>query len=95
MKAVLLLRSKEVLSDGAIVEMVIWRAPVSVPGSRHRYKYSLYYGRDGVRIIGYDNERPKGYHCHIDGREAPYAFTGVDQLIEDFLTEVRLRRNLP
>jgi Family of unknown function (DUF6516) len=95
MKAVLLLRSKEVLSDGAIVEMVIWQVPEAVAGSRHRYKYSLYYGRDGIRIVGYDNERPKGDHRHLDGKETPYAFTGVDRLVSDFLSAVRRRRTQP
>jgi hypothetical protein len=44
MRAVLLLRSKEVFADGAILEMVLWRLPQPVAGSRHLYKYRLYYG---------------------------------------------------
>jgi hypothetical protein len=28
----------------------------------------------------------------MDGIEAPYAFTGVDQLIEDFIAAVAARR---
>jgi hypothetical protein len=92
MKAVLLLRSKEVLADGSILEMVLWRLPQPVAGSRHLYKYRLYYGRAGVRIAGYDNERPKGDHRHLDGKESPYLFTSVDQLVSDFLAEVRARR---
>jgi|ERR1700677_314938 hypothetical protein len=92
MKAVLLLRSKEVLADGSILEMVLWRLPQPVAGSRHLYKYRLYYGRGGVRIVGYDNERPKGDHRHLDGKESPYLFTSVDQLVSDFLAEVRARR---
>jgi hypothetical protein len=92
MKAVLLARSKEVLSDGAILEMVIWRLPEPVPGCDHFYKYRLYYGRYGVRLVGYDNERPKGDHRHINGVETSYKFTSVDQLVEDFLSTVRARR---
>lgn len=95
MKAVLLLKSKEVLSDGAIIEMVIWRVPSPVDGSRHPYKYRLYYGRGGVRVIGHDNERPKGDHRHEAGVETPYIFTNVDQLVSDFLAAVRGRRNRP
>jgi len=72
--------------------MVIWRLPRPVGGGSHPYKYRLFYGRDGVRIIGYDNERLKGDHCHLDGRERPYKFTTVEALIEDFLAEVRKRR---
>jgi len=47
---------------------------------------------DGVRIVGFDNERGKGDHCHIDGKELPYAFTSVDQLLEDFIATVETRR---
>jgi hypothetical protein len=93
--AKLLLRSKEVLSDGAIVEMIIWRVPTPVPGSRHFYKYRLYYGRDGVRLVGYDNERGKGDHRHLDGAESRYDFTNVDRLVSDFLAAVRDKRRRP
>jgi Family of unknown function (DUF6516) len=91
-KAQLLLRSKEVLSDGAILEMVIWLLPEPVPGCSHPYKYRLYYGRSGVRVVGYDNERPKGDHFHVDGGEHRYSFSDVDQLVADFLSAVRMRR---
>jgi hypothetical protein len=92
MQAELLLRSKEILSDGAILEMVIWKLPEPVAGCNHFYKYRLYYGTAGVRIVGFDNERPKGDHCHVDGREKPYQFTDVDQLVDDFLAAVQSRR---
>jgi hypothetical protein len=92
MKASLLLKSKEVLSDGAILEMVIWHLPEPVPGCRHPFKYRLYYGKAGRRLVGYDNERPKGDHCHVDGKEKGYEFTDVEKLVSDFLTAVRSRR---
>ncbi|HEY5364095.1 MAG TPA: DUF6516 family protein, partial [Aestuariivirga sp.] len=44
----------------AILEMVIWLLPIPVPGCSHHYKYSLYYGKVGRCLVGYDNERPKG-----------------------------------
>jgi hypothetical protein len=91
-KAEIVLRRKSVLSDGAILEMVIWRVPRPVEGSAHGYKYRLFYGRPGERTVGYDNERPKGDHRHIDGREEPYAFTTVEQLVQDFLADVEARR---
>jgi Family of unknown function (DUF6516) len=94
MSAKLLLRSKDVLSDGAIVEMVLWLLPEPVPGCTHTYKYRLYYGRDGQRIVGFDNGRPKGDHCHRDGFESPYKFSDIDQVLEDFMGEVRKRRPL-
>lgn len=88
----MLRRQKTVLSDGAIVELVIWRVPQSVHGSAHNYKYRLFYGRVGMRIVGYDNERPKGDHRHIDGVESAYAFTTVEDLVRDFLADVEKRR---
>ncbi len=92
MKAVLLRRQKSVLSDGVILELVIWRVPQPVVGSSQAFKYRLFYGRGGVRIVGYDNERPKGDHRHIDGVETPYAFTSVEKLVSDFLADVEQRR---
>ena len=92
MKAELLFRQKSVLSDGAILEMIIWRVPTPVEGSIHPYKYRLYYGRQGHRVVGYDNERPKGDHRHIDGVESLYRFTTVEDLVADFMFEVDARR---
>jgi hypothetical protein len=51
-KAELLRRQKSVLSDGAILELVIWRLPAPVERSRHCFKYRLFYGRVGQRIVG-------------------------------------------
>jgi hypothetical protein len=39
--------------------------------------------------VGYDNERGKGDHRHIEGSQQPYAFTTVERLIADFLADVR------
>lgn len=92
MTETLLYRDRLDFDDGAVVEMIIWQLPAPVAGSRHRYKYRLYYGRDGRRIIGYDNERGKGDHRHFHGREEPYRFRTVDQLVGDFLAEVAKER---
>jgi hypothetical protein len=75
--------------DGAIVEMTIWLVPKPVPGCTHPFKYSLFYGYPGERVIGYDNERGKGDHRHVEGRESPYLFTNVDAMIADFLSDIR------
>lgn len=88
MKAELLQRDRLVFDDGAILEMVIWLVPKPVEGSAHRYKYRLFYGRSGRRIVGYDNERPKGDHRHVGGIERAYRFTDVETLVRDFLTDV-------
>lgn len=92
MPASLIHRQKSVLSDGSIVELVIWSVPFPVPGSQHGYKYSLFFGQSGSRIVGYDNERGKGDHRHLDGREEPYEFRSVETLIQDFMADVAKRR---
>lgn len=72
---------------GNIVETKIWSVPVS-EHTQYGVKYSLVYIVDGERVIGYDNERGKGDHKHIDGRQIPYQFIDVDVLIEDFVNDV-------
>ncbi len=89
MKALLAFHDKQVLPDGAIVEMKIWQVPIPVPGSAHKFKYSLFYGMEGRRFAGYDNERGKGDHRHSGDRQEPYDFTTVERLISDFLADVR------
>jgi hypothetical protein len=89
MKAQLAFHDKQVLSDGAIVEMKIWELATPVVGSTHQLKYSLFYGLDGERIVGYDNERGKGDHRHIEGKQQRYEFTSVERLMADFLADVR------
>lgn len=63
-----------------------------MPPTTHGYKYRLVYAVNGERVVGFDNERGKGDHCHLDGAEYPYEFSGVVQLIEDFIAEVEKRR---
>ena len=93
MSAQLITSIKNINPDGSIMEVVIWKLPKPVPPTEHGYKYRTVYVVDGVRIVGFDNERGKGDHCHIDGKELPYAFTGVDQLLEDFIAAVETRRS--
>jgi len=92
MSAVLLHRERLDLDDGSVVEMVLWMVSEPVAGSCHQYKYRLYFGRRGVRLVGYDNERGKGDHRHRREIEEPYRFTTVDQLMSDFLTDVAEER---
>jgi hypothetical protein len=92
MKARLAFHDKQVLPDGLIVEMKIWEVPKSVPGSRHRLKHSLFYGRPGQRLVGYDNERGRGDHPHYEGKQQPHSFSTPERLIEDFLADVRRLR---
>jgi hypothetical protein len=92
MKAELLFHQRIDYDDGAIVEMVLWRVPKPVQPTTHDLKYSMFYGRSGLREVGYDNERGKGDHRHSRGSEKPYAFSTVEQLMADFWSDVhRLR----
>lgn len=91
-RATLLHRERFEFDDGAVVEMVIWSVPTPVPGCRHRYKYRLYYGRVGERIVGYDNERLKGDHRHHRAERTAYRFTTVESLVQDFLADVDKER---
>ena len=88
MKAVLLAHTKDVRSDGSVVEVVVWELPEPLPPSTHLYKYRLYYGADGHSRVRYDNERGKGDHRHIDEKEEDYVFTTVDQLFDDFERDI-------
>jgi hypothetical protein len=88
MKAELLYEQRVDFEDGAILEMVLWQVPSPVLPSAHRLKYSLFYGRPGVREVGYDNERGKGNDKHFQGEETAYAFTSVERLIADFWSDV-------
>ena len=83
---------KNINPDGSILEIVIWKLPKPVQPTEHGYKYRAVYVLDGVRIVGFDNERGKGDHCHLDGKELPHTFTSVDQLLEDFIAAVETRR---
>ncbi len=89
MKAELLFHQRIDYDDGAIVEMALWRVPVPVPPSTHGLMYSLFYGRPGIREIGYDNERGKGDHRHFQGVETAYLFSGAERLMDDFWSDVR------
>lgn len=92
MKARLLYEFKQSYDDGAIVEMVLWEVPQPIPGCTHRYKYRLYYGFPGRRVVGYDNETGKGDHRHLDDSESAYEFVSADALVADFLADVEQRR---
>jgi hypothetical protein len=80
------------LDNGTSTELVVWRRTHPVPPSIHPYKYRAVFMVNGQRIVGFDNERGKGDHCHPNGKEAPYAFTTVEQLVEDFITAIVARR---
>ena len=80
---------KFTLDDGATVQIKIWRLPEPTTERPHGLKYSLYYGRDGRRIIGYDNETGKGDHRHYRDREERYDYTTFEALFLDFWRDVK------
>ena len=92
-QAELITRFKDVTPEGGVIEVVVWRVSEPMPPSEHGFKYRAAFAVAGVRVVGFDNERGKGDHCHIGGRERPYAFTTVEQLIEDFIAAVDAARS--
>ena len=88
-KAALVIDLKITLNDSGIIQAVVWELPVPLSGSRHRYKYRLYFGRDGACLVRYDNEQGKGDHHHIAGVEQPYNFTDIPTLLSDFRQSIR------
>jgi Family of unknown function (DUF6516) len=84
----LILDRKLLLDDGRIIQIRVWRLPEVDAERPHGLKYSLFFGRAGERIIGYDNEKGKGDHRHYRSREEPYRFSSLEQLIRDFEKDV-------
>lgn len=81
-------RAKEIHDDGDIIEIGIWELDAPQPPCAHRYKYRLSFGTAGNCRVRYDNERGKGDHRHIDGREEAYAFVTLEDLLADFERDV-------
>lgn len=93
MKAELVLDERHVLDADAFVEITVWRVPAAVPGSAHRFKYSLALIEYGLCTLRYDNEAGKGDRRHAGAVEAPYKFTTPERLLADFWDDVdRSRR---
>lgn len=88
-------RFKDITPEGGIIELVVWRAPRPVPPTTHGYKYRAVYVVNGQRLVGFDNERGRGGHCHLAGRQRPYHFATVEQLVEDFIAAVAAARRDP
>src|SRR5712691_2072745 len=92
-RATILIREKAIAENGDILEVVVWRVS-STPRSAGSVRYRLAYVRHAERVpaVLYDNHSPKGHHRHIEGVEEPYYFIDVDQLMEDFMSDVRRAR---
>lgn len=92
-KAILLVSEKTSYPDGTIMQMVVWSLPRSDLERPHGFKYLLFFGLRGKRLVGYDNERGKGDHKHIGPFEVPYEFQSLPRLFADFEDDVRRARN--
>lgn len=87
-RATLVIDRKLTFDDGSILQAVVWELPIPLKGSPHRYKYRLYYGRNGKCLVRFDNEQGKGDHKHIMGEENPYTFRDIPSLLADFRNEI-------
>jgi hypothetical protein len=87
-KATLVIKDT-IITDAGVAHISVWKVPSPVPPSEHPYKYRLALVVDGERVIGYDNERGKGDHKHRDGGESDYTFSSPQQLIRDFMTDIK------
>ena len=90
MRAVPILRDRVIDEDGDLTELILWRVPQS---TRHPagIRYRLAFIPAGMKrpAVPYDNHHPKGHDRHRGTTEEPYQFTSVDQLLEDFQSDVR------
>jgi len=88
MKAVELARQRVVYSENSFAELLLWRLPGPLPGSRHGFKYRLAYVVNEVCVIRYDNEAGKGDHRHWIDEEMDYQFSSLEQLLIDFRNDI-------
>lgn len=89
MNAVALVRRRVILATDAFAEIVVWRVSRPLPPSKHHFRYRLAYVVGGECVVRYDNERGKGDHRHVKGRELPYRFTTPEKLLRDFGDDIR------
>ncbi len=87
MRATLIYRKQFYHKQGH-VEAVVWVVPSPIRPSVHGFKYRLVYIVNGIRVVGYDNERGKGDHKHLGEIEVPYVWVDVPTLLADFMNDV-------
>jgi hypothetical protein len=75
-----------------IAEIKVWKVPKD-EHYKEGIKYSLFFvlKDSGVVILGYDNHRPKGHHRHSGNNEEKYSFKGIEQLMDEFFSEIKLK----
>jgi len=92
-KAIQLVRERISYAEDVFAEIVVWRVPAPIPGSKHLYKYRLAFVVAGECLLRYDNEAGKGDHRHLRGKEFDYAFLSIEKVLADFNVEVRRLNN--
>ena len=89
MRARLIQSLKLIDKAGGIMERKVWSVPKNekYPDS---IRYRLAYIPAGQKLpsVLYDNHYPKGHHKHLAGRETPYEFSGLEQLLADFSRDI-------
>ena len=88
MPAILIQKRRYALGPNRFADISIWRLAAPLPPSTHGFKYRLVLIDRGVCVLRYDNERGKGDHKHLREREVTYTFVDLDQLVDDFWTDV-------
>lgn len=92
MKAEALAHERHIIAEDAFAEIVVWRIPSPLKGSKHRFKYRLALIVAGACVLRYDNETGKGDHRHAGETEAPYTFSSHEKLLADFWADVETWR---
>lgn len=87
-KARVLLDERIAQGDNGFAELRITLVPAPVRGSGHAFKYSLSLVMEGVCELRFDNEAGKGDHYHRGGKELPYRFTTMPELLDEFWRQV-------
>ena len=88
MQATLVARHRIVYTENAFAELVLWKVPAPVTGSKHEFKYRLAYVVNGRCVIRYDNEVGKGDHRHFGKLESRYSFTTPEALLAAFEQDI-------
>ena len=50
-RAKLLFPERRLFEDGSLYEVIIYAVPAAVPPATHGYKYRLFYGKPGQRVV--------------------------------------------
>lgn len=88
MKATELYRQRIVFAENKFAELVLWRLPQPLAGSKHSFKYRLAYVVAERCVLRYDNEAGKGDHRHWNSKETAYKFVSPEKLLTDFQRDI-------